>query len=65
MVGRQVRSVRALTGGASTVVDVGVHAMEQSTKELNVTATAGPQRVGLLEPARRDRRRGRRRHCGT
>jgi len=48
VVGRQVRSVRALTSGASTVVDVGVHAMEQSTKELNVTATAGPQRVALL-----------------
>ena len=48
VVGRQVRSVRALTGGASTVVDVGVHAMEQSTKELNVTATAGPQRIALL-----------------
>ncbi len=48
VVGRQVRSVRALTSGASTVVDVGVHAMEQSTKELNVTATAGPQRIALL-----------------
>ena len=48
VVGRQVRSVRALTAGASTVVDVGVHAMEQSTKELDVTATAGPQRIALL-----------------
>jgi hypothetical protein len=48
VVGRQVRSVRALTGGASTVVDVGVHAMQQSTKELDVTATTGPQRIALL-----------------
>jgi hypothetical protein len=48
VIGRQVRSVRALTAGSSTVVRVGVHAMEQSTKELDVTATAGPQRVALL-----------------
>jgi hypothetical protein len=48
VVGRQVRSVRALTGGASTVVRVGVRAMEQSTKELDVIATAGPQRLALL-----------------
>jgi hypothetical protein len=40
--------VRALTSGASTVVDVGVHAMEQSTKELDVTATAGAERIKLL-----------------
>jgi hypothetical protein len=48
VVGRQVRSVRALTEGASTVVNVGVRAMEQSSKELDVTATSGPQRVALL-----------------
>jgi hypothetical protein len=48
VVGRQVRSVRALTGGASTVVHVGVRAMEQSTNELNVTAETGPQRIALL-----------------
>jgi hypothetical protein len=48
VVGRQVQSVRALTSGASTVVRVGVRAMEQSTKELDVTATKGAERVVLL-----------------
>jgi hypothetical protein len=49
VVGRQVRSVRALTGGASTVVKVGVAAMEQSSNELDVTATTGPERIALLD----------------
>jgi hypothetical protein len=49
VVGRQVRSVRALTAGASTVVDVGVRTMERSTKELDVTATNGPERIALLQ----------------
>ena len=48
-VGRQVRSVDALTSGASTVVHVGVEAMERSTKELDTTSAAGPERVALLE----------------
>ena len=47
-VGRQVRSVQALTRGASTVVQVGVSAMEQSTKELDARTTSGPDRVALL-----------------
>lgn len=49
VVGRQVRSVRALTSGASTVVAVGVEAMRQSTDELDSTARTGPERVALLE----------------
>ena len=48
-VGRQVQSVRALTGGASKVVHVGVRAMEQSTKELDAKTAHGPERVALLE----------------
>jgi hypothetical protein len=48
VIGRQVKSVRALTSGASTVVRTGVRAMEQSTKELDVTATAGAERLRLL-----------------
>jgi hypothetical protein len=48
VVGRQVQSVRALTSGASTVVRVGVRAMELSTKELDVTARSGAQRLALL-----------------
>ncbi len=48
-VGRQVQSVHALTGGASKVVNVGVRAMEQSTKELAAKTANGPERVALLE----------------
>lgn len=48
-VGRQVRSVKALTSGASTVVDVGVTAMERSTKELGKTTNSGAERVALLD----------------
>ena len=48
-VGRQVQSVQALTRGASTVVHVGVRAMEQSTKELDAKTANGPERVALLE----------------
>ncbi len=47
-VGRQVRSVKALTRGASTVVHVGVSAMERSTKELDAKTKSGPDRVALL-----------------
>ncbi len=47
-VGRQVRSVKALTQGASTVVHVGVSTMEQSTKQLAQRTKSGPDRVGLL-----------------
>jgi hypothetical protein len=48
VVGRQVESVRALTSGASKVVDVGVRTMEQSSKELDATATKGQERIALL-----------------
>ncbi|MEP6624979.1 MAG: DUF4012 domain-containing protein [Acidimicrobiia bacterium] len=48
VVGRQVRSVQALTNGASTVVHVGVDAMERSTKELADKTHTGPDRVELL-----------------
>ena len=47
-VGRQVRSVKALTAGASTVVHVGVTTMERSSRELSVKTKAGPERVALL-----------------
>ena len=46
--GRQVRSVDALTGSAAKVVRVGVDAMEQSTRQLNKPTTAGPDRVALV-----------------
>ncbi|MBK5287155.1 MAG: DUF4012 domain-containing protein [Acidimicrobiia bacterium] len=48
-VGRQVRSVKALTSGASTVVDVVVTAMERSTKELAAKTTSGADRIELLD----------------
>lgn len=48
-VGRQVRSVRALTGGASTVVHVGVDAMNRSRSELDATAKSGPERIALVQ----------------
>lgn len=48
-VGRQVRSVRALTGGASTVVHVGVDAMNRSRAELDATAKSGPERIALVQ----------------
>ena len=48
VVGRQVRSVQALTDGASTVVHVGVDTMERSTRELTDTTKSGPERVTLL-----------------
>jgi hypothetical protein len=48
-VGRQVRSVRALTSGASTVVRVGVHAMDSSRQELKATAKSGPERIALVQ----------------
>ncbi|HEY3725332.1 MAG TPA: DUF4012 domain-containing protein [Acidimicrobiia bacterium] len=47
-VGRQVKSVDALTGAAAKVVRVGVGAMEQSTQQLNKPTTAGPDRVALV-----------------
>ncbi|MEO6468907.1 MAG: DUF4012 domain-containing protein [Acidimicrobiia bacterium] len=47
-VGRQVRSVQALTRGASQVVHVGVTTMEQSTKQLAARTKSGPDRVALL-----------------
>ena len=49
MVGRQVRSVQALTSGASTVVHVGVQTMEQSTRQLATKTKSGPDRVALLQ----------------
>lgn len=49
VVGRQVRSLRALTNGASTVVAVGVEAMHRSATALDSTARTGPERVALLE----------------
>jgi Protein of unknown function (DUF4012) len=49
VVGRQVRSVRALTSGASQVVEVGVDTMEASTKQLDTTIHNGPDRVTLVE----------------
>lgn len=48
-VGRQVRSVRALTDGASTVVHVGVDAMNRSRAELDATAKSGPERIALVK----------------
>ena len=48
-VGRQVRSVKALTGSASTVVDVGVTAMERSTTELAAKTESGADRIALLD----------------
>ncbi len=48
-VGRQVRSVKALTSGASTVVDVGVTAMERSTNELAEKTASGADRIALLD----------------
>ncbi len=47
-VGRQVKSVKALTSGASTVVNVGVSTMERSTRELDAETKSGPERVALL-----------------
>lgn len=47
-VGRQVRSVKALTRGASQVVHVGVSTMEQSSKQLAARTKSGPDRVALL-----------------
>lgn len=49
VVGRQVRSVRALTRGASQVVDVGVAAMDASSKQLDTTTQSGAERVSLVE----------------
>lgn len=47
-VGRQVRSVKALTDGASTVVHVGVHTMEQASQQLATKTNSGTERVALL-----------------
>src|SRR5262245_45141001 len=47
-VGRQVRSVDALTGSAAEVVRVGIDAMESSTARLQEPTAAGPDRVRLV-----------------
>ncbi|MGZ4712637.1 MAG: DUF4012 domain-containing protein [Acidimicrobiia bacterium] len=49
VIGRQVRSVRALTSGASTVVRVGVRTMDESRRQLDATARNGQQRVALVD----------------
>lgn len=48
VVGRQVRSVQALTASAAKVVRVGVHTMEESTTQLDRKTTPGPDRVALV-----------------
>ncbi len=48
VVGRQVRSVDALTTSAAKVVDVGIGAMESSTKRLREPTAAGPDRIVLV-----------------
>lgn len=48
-VGRQVRSVKALTTGASKVVRVGVTTMEHASRELTTKTAAGTDRVALLQ----------------
>jgi hypothetical protein len=48
VVGRQVRSVDALTTSASRVVDTGVEAMEASTARLQEPVAAGPDRIRLV-----------------
>jgi Protein of unknown function (DUF4012) len=48
VVGRQVRSVDALTTSASQVVDTGVEAMESSTARLQEPTAAGPDRIRLV-----------------
>ncbi len=47
-VGRQVRSVSALTSSAAKVVDVGVSTMQASVERLKKPTTAGPDRVALV-----------------
>jgi hypothetical protein len=47
-IGRQVRSVDALTGSAAKVVGVGVEAMSESTERLDRPTTSGPDRVNLI-----------------
>jgi hypothetical protein len=48
VVGRQVRSVDALTTSAWRVVDTGVEAMEASTARLQEPVAAGPDRIRLV-----------------
>lgn len=48
VIGRQVRSVSALTSSAAKVVRVGTDAMSESTKKLNRPTVAGPDRVALV-----------------
>lgn len=48
-VGRQVRSVAALTDSAARVVGVGVEAMQESTARLDRPTTDGSDRVALIE----------------
>ncbi len=48
VIGRQIRSVNALTSSAAHVVRVGTEAMSESTKKLNRPTTAGPDRVALV-----------------
>ncbi len=48
VIGRQVRSVSALTGSAAKVVQVGTDAMSESTKKLDRPTIAGPDRVALV-----------------
>ncbi|MBM3673558.1 MAG: DUF4012 domain-containing protein [Actinobacteria bacterium] len=48
-VGRQARSVRALTSSASQVVDLGVATMEESSALLEAPTDVGPARIALLE----------------
>ncbi len=48
-VGRQVRSVRALSSGASRVVDTGVEAMEASTREMDAETQSGEDRIRLVD----------------
>jgi hypothetical protein len=46
--GRQIRSVDALTGSAAKVVGVGVEAMSESTARVDRPTPAGPERVRLI-----------------
>jgi hypothetical protein len=48
-VGRQVRSVDALTGSAAHVVTVGAHAMRESRREVDQKPLPGPARVALVD----------------
>lgn len=49
VVGRQVRSVRALSSSARDVVEVGIHAMERTSAAAAGPTRSGPERVAVIE----------------